>query len=114
MLLCSMEQEEIKSWSETAKIDRVCRAHAQIRSTAQNIAEKGQDKSYGGKVTTCVFYKKGRCTHKQTHETKGVLYKHVCMACWAKEGKSYPYQLNVIKVQKTSNPGHDPGFESCP
>ena len=23
-------------------------------------------------------------------------------------------KLNVVRIQKTSNPGHDPGFESCP
>ena len=76
-----MEQGEIKSWSETEKIDRVCRAHAQRRSTAQSTAQKGQDKSSSGKVTTCVFYNKGSCAHKQTHETKGALYKHVCISC---------------------------------
>ena len=91
VLLCRMEQGEIKSWSETEKIDRVRRAHAQRHGNAQNIAQKGQDKSFTGKVTACVFYNKGSCTHKQTHETKGVLYKHVCMACWAKEGKSFPH-----------------------
>ena len=91
VLLCRMEQGEIKSWSETEKIDRVRRAHAQRHGTAQNIAQKGQDKSSAGKVTTCVSYNKGSCTHKQTHETKGILYKHVCMASWAKEGKSFPH-----------------------
>ena len=73
VLLCRMEQGEIKSWSETEKIDRVRRVHAQRHSTAQNNAHKGQDKSSSGKVTTCVFYNKGSCAHKQTHETKGVL-----------------------------------------
>ena len=72
VLLCHMEQGEIKSWSETEKIDRVRRAHAQRPTTALNNAQKGQDKSSSGKVTTCVFYKKGTCAHKQTHETKGV------------------------------------------
>ena len=91
VLLCRMEQGEIKNWSETEKIDRVRRAHAQRYGTAQSAVQKGQDKPSSGKVTTCVFYNKGSCTHKQTHETKGVLYKHVCMSCWNKEGKSYPH-----------------------
>ena len=38
-----------------------------------------------------VFLNKGSCAHKQTHETKGVLYKHVCISCWAKDDKSYPH-----------------------
>ena len=91
VLPCRMEQGKIKSWSETEKIVRVRRAHAQRHTTALNNAQKGQDKSSSSKVTTCVFYNKGTCAHKQTHETKGVLYKHVCMSCWTKDGKSYPH-----------------------
>ena len=89
--LCRMEQGKIKSWSDTEKIDRVHKAHAQRQTTAQTIPQTGQDKSSSGKVTTCVFYNKGSCAHKQTHETIGVLYKHVCISCWAKDGKSYPH-----------------------
>ena len=97
VLLCCMEQGEIKSWSDTEKIDRVRRAHAQRHTTALSNAHKGQDKSSPGKVTTCVFYNKGTCAHKQTHETKGVLYKHVCMSCWTKDGKSYPHPQNECR-----------------
>ena len=79
-LLCRMEQGEIKSWLETEKIDRVCRAHAQRHSSSSS-----------GKVTTCVYYNKGSCAQKQTHETRGVLYKHVCASCWSKDGKFYPH-----------------------
>ena len=45
VLLCRMEQGEIKSWSETEKIDRIRSAHAQRHTTAQSTAQKGQDKS---------------------------------------------------------------------
>ena len=34
VLLCRMEQGEIKSWSETEKIERVRRAHVQRHSSA--------------------------------------------------------------------------------
>ena len=91
VLLCRMEQGEIKSWSETEKIDRVLRVHAQRHSSAQSTVQKGQDKPSSSKVTTCVYCNKGSCAHKQTHEAKGVLYKHVCISCWAKDGKSYPH-----------------------
>ena len=70
VLLCRMEQGEIKSWSETVKIHRVRRAHAQRHTTALNNTQKGQDKSSSGKVTTCVFYNKGTCAHKQTHRVQ--------------------------------------------
>ena len=79
------------------KIDRVRRAHAQRHTTALNNAQKAQDKSSFGKVATCVFYNKGTCAH----ETKGVLYKHVCMSCWTKDGKSYPHpQTEYRKTTK--------------
>ena len=55
------------------------------------LLKKGQDKPSSGKVTTCVYYNKGSCAHKQTHETKRVQYKHICISCCAKYGKSYPH-----------------------
>ena len=100
-LLCWMEQGEIKSWSETGKIDRVRLAHAQRHNISQNNFQKGQDKQVAGKTTTCVYYNKGVCSQKQTHETKGILYKHVCASCWAKDGKSYPHsQMECRKNTK--------------
>ena len=91
VLLCRMEQREISSWLETEKIDRVRRAHAQRHSTGQGSTQRAQDKHSSAKTATCVYYNKGVCSHKQTHETKGVLYKHVCAFCWAKDGKAYPH-----------------------
>ena len=41
VLLCRLEQGEIKSWSETEKIDRVRRAYAQTHTTALKNAQKG-------------------------------------------------------------------------
>ena len=41
VLLCRMEQGEIKSWSETQKIDRVRRAYAQRHSALQNSSHRG-------------------------------------------------------------------------
>ena len=101
VLLCRMEHGDIKSWSETQKIDSVPHAHAQRHSTSQYSSQRGQDKQVSGKVTTCVYYNKGVCSQKQTHETKGVLYKHVCASCWAKDGKSYPHpQMECRKNTK--------------
>ena len=86
VLLCRMEQEEIRSWSVTEKIDRV---HlAQRYNTSESSDQRAQDKHSWAK-TTCVY--KGVCSQKQTHETKGVLYKHVCASCWSKDGTSYPH-----------------------
>ena len=58
VLLCRMEQGEIQSWSQTDKIDRVCRAHAQRHVTEQGSMNKSQDKGLtaSGKVLPCVYF----------------------------------------------------------
>ena len=56
VLLCHMEQWEIKSWLETEKIDRVCRAHAQRHSASQSSSQRTQDKHSSAKTTPCVYY----------------------------------------------------------
>ena len=106
-----MKQGEIKSWLDTDKIERVCRVHAQSNNTAQNNAQRGKKKHSSAKTTTCVYYNKGVSSQKQTHETKGVLYKHICASCWSKDGMAYPHPHNTKQMTR---PGHDLGFESCP
>ena len=102
VLLCRMEQGEIQSWYQTDKIDRIRRAHAQRHITGQGSRNRSQDKStYGtGRVVLCIYFNKGMCMQKQTYETKGVLYKHICSSCWSKEGKSLSHsQLECRKLQ---------------
>ena len=83
VLLCHMEQNEIKSWLETEKINRERRAHAERHSTSQGSSQRTQYKHSTAKTTTCVYY--------VICETKGVLYEHVCESCWSKDGKSHPH-----------------------
>ena len=102
VLLCRMERGEIQSWSQTDKIDRVCRAHAQRYITGQGSMNRSQDKSTSGtgRVVPCIYFNKGMCMQKQTHETKGVLYKHICSSCWSKEGKYFSHsQLECRTLQ---------------
>ena len=73
------------------KIDRIRRAYAQRHNTGQGSAQRAQDKHSATKTATCVYFNKGMCSQKQTHETKGVLYKHICALCWAKDSKAYPH-----------------------
>ena len=82
---------EIRGWSDMDKTDSVCRAHVQRHNTSQSSAHRTQDKHASAKTTTCVYSNKGVCSQYQTHETKGVLYKHVCASCWSTDGKSYPH-----------------------
>ena len=90
VLLCRMEQGEIGSWLETKQIDRVRRAHAQRHNAGQSSTQRALNKHPSAKTATCIYYNKGVCSQKQTHETKGVLYKPVCALCWTKDGKAYP------------------------
>ena len=123
VLLCHMEQGEIAGWQETEKIDRVRRAHAQRHVVGQGNVQKPQDKgSNGGRVFPRLYFNKGACLQKQTHENKGVTYRHICSHCWNKEGKlfSHPqvecrkFQGNVKNdVKKMSKWGYDP-FWSYP
>ena len=38
----------------------------------------------------------------------------VCHAGPRMANLTLTHKVNVVRIQKTSNPGHDPGFESCP
>ena len=118
VLLCHMEQGEINSWLETDKCDRVCRAHAQRHSTSQGISQRTQDKYSTVKPTTCVYFNKGVCSQKQTHETKGVFIsmyvRHVGRPKMATHSQTEYRDYHRLSKKKTISPGHDLGFESCP
>ena len=44
--------------------------------------QKGQDKNQqSGKVLPCLYFNKNTCVQKSSHETRGVLYRHICSAC---------------------------------
>ena len=57
ILLCRMEQGEITSWSDTDKIDRIRRVHAQRYAQAQNNIGKTQGKNHT-KIILCVNFNK--------------------------------------------------------
>ena len=62
------------------------------RHVASQISGARSDKSQtSGKNTPCVHYNKGSCVQKATHETKGVLYRHICASCWSKDGKQFAH-----------------------
>ena len=63
-----MEQGEIKSWNETEKIDRIWRAHVQRHVATPHGTSQNADKSVNAKTTPCVYYNKGSCIQKQSHE----------------------------------------------
>ena len=94
VLICRMEQGEIRDFSECEKIERVRRVNAQRHmpqnqtKTQNNVTKPGQKHS---KTMPCQFYNQNTCSFSKTHETKGVLYRHVCSTCLEKFGKSFAH-----------------------
>ena len=105
VLLCRMEQGEVKDWTDVEKIDRIRQAHAQRHvSAGMGSNLKGQDRSQSGpaKFTPCIYYNKHACSQNRTHETKGVLYRHICSASWAADNKAYGHSQVDCRRTKSS------------
>ena len=106
VLLCRMEQGEVKDWTEVEKIDRIRQAHAQRHvGSGMGSNPKGQDRSQAGpaKFTPCIYYNKNACSQNRTHETKGVLYRHICSACWAADNKAYGHSQVDCRRTRSKN-----------
>ena len=92
VLLCKMEENKI-DWSETQKIDRVRRVHAQ-RSSHNYHAKSKASKN----PITCKFFQKGSCHQKTDHEINGQMYLHVCQNCF-QQGKSHPHPAKDCRTR---------------
>ena len=98
VLLCRMEQldPEVKSCADTLDIDRIRRANAQKHMPSSQITSP-RNFSIGkkfGKTTKsmpCTYFNQGTCRQIKSHETRGVLYKHICASCFAAAGKTFPH-----------------------
>ena len=51
------------------------------------------------KALPCTYYNQGTCSFARTHDTKGVTYKHICAACFAMGGKTYPHPENECRTK---------------
>ena len=90
--LCRMEQGEVKGYGETDKLDRIRRADAQRHvTTSPNEAKNSQKKFKSTKVLTCSYFNQGTCVHQRSHDTKGIMYRHICNYCFQQNGKTYPH-----------------------
>ena len=96
ILLCRMEQGEIKNYAQVEKIDRVRRANAQRHiSSVSSTSQMTGSKKYTSKSTKsmpCQYYNQGSCVHQKSHDTRGTLYKHICTHCFATSVKHLPIQ----------------------
>ena len=76
VLLCRMEQGEVKSYSDVLAVDRIRRANAQ-KHVANSAATSPQNPVFSKKFakTTrsmpCTYFNQGTCLQKKSHETRG-------------------------------------------
>ena len=77
VLLCHMEQGEIKDFTETNKIDKVRRAHVQKHTSISQDTGKHASKCNNNRSMLCQYYNSGTCPQQNSHETKGVMHRYV-------------------------------------
>ena len=90
-LLCLMEQGEIKDFTETDKIGRVRRVHTQRHTSSSQDTSKHASKRNNTRSMVCQYYNAGTCSHQNSHETKGVTYRHICSFCFSTNGKNFQH-----------------------
>ena len=108
VLLCRMEQGEIKDFTETDKIDRVRHAHVQRHTSSTQDTSKHASKRNNTRSMVCQYYNAGTYSQQNSHETKGVTYRHVCSFCFSKNGKTFNTRKLTVEInqrQKTSKLG---------
>ena len=87
VLLCHMEQGEISGWADCDKIG--VPMHRDMLLPPPEKGQKRQDKNQqSSKVLPCLYFNKNTCVQKSSHETRGVMYRHICAACFSAEGKA--------------------------
>ena len=113
VLLCRMEQGEVKSWNETEKIE--FGGHMPSEMLQLHTVPRGILIKQPMPKPPLVYFNKGSCSQKQSHQTKGVFHKHVCSSYWVKDGKAFLILRVMVGSisQKTSKQGHSPGW-ACP
>ena len=86
IVLTNMEADRLQ-WTETNKLDRIHRAHAQrhsvpgLSNTSRSIHNK-KVKGLGSKTgVICRFFQEGTCKFSSHHRTASQLYRHVCEYC---------------------------------
>ena len=92
VLLCRMEQGDVQNYMQDDKIDRIRRAKAQrhMGGSSSNQNSKFQNQK-PTRVTPCLYFNKGSCTHTKSDDTKVILYKHICATCYTTSGRTFPH-----------------------
>ena len=105
VLLCRMEQGEVTGYDQVDRIDRIRRANAQKHvvqgSSSSNTAQYNKKSTLKvGKTMPCHFYNQNSCSHTSTHETKGVLYKHICSYCFTSANRHSHIVKWTVEIRK--------------
>ena len=92
VLLCRMEQGEVKGYIETDKLVRIRRANA-LRHvvTSPSEAQNYQKRSKTSRILTWSYFNHCTCMHQKSLDTKGIMYRHICSYCVQQTGKTYPH-----------------------
>ena len=86
IVLTNMEADRLQ-WTETDKLDRIRRAHAQRHgapgpSNGFKLTNNKKFKNTGSKTgVICRFFQEGTCKFSSHHRIAGQLYRHVCEYC---------------------------------
>ena len=99
VLLCEMESGAV-TWSDTGRIDRIRRAHAQKHVTTSRFFGRSND-SGNKRPWFCKFFQSGTCSHSTDHETNGRLHRHICAHC-LENGKQLNHSEKDCRAKKSS------------
>ena len=104
VLLCRMEQEDVKNYMQVEQIGRIRRANAQrhVIGSSSNQNSKSQVHRTN-RSNPCLYFNKGTCTHATTHDTKGITYKHICSACFTASGRTFPHPETECRKKSKRN-----------
>ena len=96
VLLCRMEQGEVTGCDQVDHINRIRRANAQKHvvpsSHTSGVFQSGKKNTVKvGRSMPCQFFNHMKCAHSNTHETRGVVYKHICAHCFTVGNKTFPH-----------------------
>ena len=70
VLLCRMEQGEVKGYTETDKLDRIRQANAQRHVVTSPSEAHNSQKKVKTKVITCSYSNQGTCMYQKSHDTR--------------------------------------------
>ena len=107
-----MEQGEVRSYADILAIARIRRTNAQKHMPLSHTISS-QNFNTGkkfGKITKsmpCTYFNQGTCLQKKSHETRGVVYKHICASCFASAGKTFPHAEVVCKNKQKGHSKND-------